>query len=439
MARQVIITGLGTVTAAGIGIEPLWQAVLAGESAMGLIEHFDAGGFDSQIGGTVYGLKANKVVPKHYRKATKVMSRDIELAVGSADCAARDANLTTPGTDPDQARSYSAQRTGVQVGAGLIAADINELAAAMATSKNDDGSLDMHAWGKEGITHLTPLWLLKYLPNMLACHLTIIHDAKGPSNTITCCEASGGLSIGESLRVIQRNAADLCFCGGAEHKLNMMGIFRQQLTGRLNSSDNDAPKRAIRPFDKTAAGTGIGEGGGIVTLEERSAANARGISGYAEIIGFGAGQTVYPEAGGLEPDPQGRGIVSAITSALNDAQITPDDIDMIIPFGSAIPVYDKVEIVALKHVFKSRLAEVPIWSSKPYVGNCFAGAGGIDVAIAAKSLAEQKVPARINCDAPLDDIDAGTSVAQDVKLDHVLVCSTSLGGQNAALILKRIA
>ncbi len=160
MARQVIITGLGTVTAAGIGIEPLWQAVLAGESAMGLIEHFDAGGFDSQIGGTVYGLKANKVVPKHYRKATKVMSRDIELAVGSADCAARDANLTTPGTDPDQARSYSAQRTGVQVGAGLIAADINQLAAAMAPSKKDDGSLDMHARGKKGITHPPPLWLL---------------------------------------------------------------------------------------------------------------------------------------------------------------------------------------------------------------------------------------------------------------------------------------
>src|SRR5690606_32200745 len=179
---------------------------------------------------------AKDYVPKSYRKAVKVMARDIELAVAAAKCAVEDARLVTRGALPDgssEGTTYPASRMGCQIGAGLIAAETDELTAALATAATTaaDGrpTLDLKAWGDaEGgqgaMNNLQPLWLLKYLPNMLACHVTIIHGAEGPSNTITCAEASGLLSIGESVRVIQRGDADLCFSGGAEAPINHMRV-----------------------------------------------------------------------------------------------------------------------------------------------------------------------------------------------------------------------
>ncbi|MEX0742629.1 MAG: beta-ketoacyl synthase N-terminal-like domain-containing protein, partial [Phycisphaeraceae bacterium] len=222
MARRVVITGLGAVSGLGIGMDVLWEGACAGRSAIAPIEAFETEGFDSRIGSEVRDFSVKKFVPKTYRKATKVMARDIELAVAAAELAVRDAKMVTPGVEPDGERTYEGPRVGAHIGAGLIAADIDELTEAFAEATDAEGNFDMHRWGEEGMTHLTPLWLLKYLPNMLACHVTIIHDAQGPSNTITCGEASSGLSIGESMRVIERGNADACFCGGAESKMNPM-------------------------------------------------------------------------------------------------------------------------------------------------------------------------------------------------------------------------
>jgi len=437
MLRRVVITGLGTMSAAGIGIESLWSSVCEGRSSIDRIEAFDPSGFDVQIAGEVRDFKVQKFVPKSYRKATKVMARDIELAVAAADQAVRHAELNTPGIDPEADRSYEGGRTGCHIGAGLIAADLDELTDALATSVDDDGKFDMHKWGSDGMTQLTPLWLLKYLPNMLACHVTIIHDAQGPSNTITCGEASSALSIGESMRVIERGDADLGFCGGAESKLNPMAFYRQIITGRLNTQANDDPAGAVRPYDQNAAGTILGEGGGILMLESVDTAEPRGATIYAELVGFGASHTIYPEGHGLEPDPQGKGIAASVRAALRNAELTPDDIDLILPTACAIPAYDRAEAAALQSLFGDRLAEIPLWSAKPYVGNCGAGAGGIDTALAARMLAEQKIPATLNCDHPLEGLHAATADTRDAKLNHVLVLTTSLGGQNAALILKK--
>ena len=437
MTDRVAITGLGVVSAAGVGIEPLWETAMAGESKLARIEAFDPAGFDCQIAGEVRNFKANKVVPKSYRKATKVMARDIELAVGAADAAVRDASITTPGTDPEGQRTYPGTRSGAHIGAGLIAAELDELTDALVQSKADDGSFDIHHWGREGMMHLTPLWLLKYLPNMLACHVTIIHDCQGPSNTITCGEASGGLSIAESLRVIQRGKAELCFCGGAESKINPMAFYRQQLTGRLCECHNDEPTKGVKPFDKFACGTAIGEGGGIITIESIEAATQRGAKVYAHLLATAASMSINPERGGLAPDPAGAGIRSAIANALRKAGLQPTDIDAIVAFGSAIPEYDQAEAKALGDVFVDALADIPIWSSKPYIGNCGAGAGGIDVAMAAKMLAEQQLPATINCTTALDGLNAKARDAGPAKLNNVLVYSSSLGGQNVALVLGR--
>jgi 3-oxoacyl-[acyl-carrier-protein] synthase II len=437
--RRVAITGLGPISALGVGMEPTWAAMLKGRCALSAIEAFDASGFDCWIGGEVRDFKANKVVPKSYRKAVKVMARDIELAVGAADAAARDAGLITKGIAEDGAEpTYPPHRMGAHIGAPLISADIDELTVAMVDSLPDDGAFDYKKFGAEGITKVTPLWLLKYLPNMLACHVTIIHDTQGPSNTITCNEASSGLSIGESLRVIQRGQADLCFCGGAESKINPLSWLRNLLTGRINTQDNDRPHQAVRPFDQSADGTITGEGGGIVILEALETLQQRGGKAYAQLLGFGASQSVNRAAHNLKPEPDGRGIASAIRAALREAQLEPGDIDMIVPFGLAHRDYDRAEAAAFQAVFGERLRDIPLVAPKAMAGSCGAGAGGLDICIAAKAIAEQTIPARINCDNPIEGLRAATAPAQAAELRHVLTCSTSLGGQNAAIVLGKM-
>ena len=444
--RRVVISGLGPISGLGAGIESTWSRLNSGDSAVGPIRVFDPAGFGCQVAAEVEGFEIRNHVPKSYRKATKVMARDIELAVGAADLAARDAGLVTHGRVQETSVSptYPSSRMGVHVGAGLISAQLDELTAALAEATDEHGRFDYHKWGREGITHLTPLWLLKYLPNMLACHVTIIHDAQGPSNTITCGEASATLSIGESFRVIQRGAADLCFCGGAESKLNLMTYLRQEMTGRLNTEDNDNPARSVRPFCQTAAGTVVGEGGGIVILEavetygQRAPASPDGgTRPYAEVLGFGASQTVNPDGGNLEPDAQGRGIAVAIRAAMRDAGVEPGQIDLIIPFGSGVPSYDQAEAAALAGVFGDHLVRTPVASVKAAAGTCGAGVGGLDVCVAAAAVAYQTVPAIINCDRPRAGLNAGSAPARACPLNHVLVYSTGLGGQNAALVLGR--
>ena len=437
MERRVVITGLGTLSGLGNDAETLWEGVCAGRSGIGPIESFDPAPFKTRVAGEVRGFNVKKIVPKHYRKATKVMARDIELAVGAADQAVRDANLVTPGIEPDGERSYPGPRAGCHIGAGLIAADIDELTEAFVAARDEDGGFDMHKWGAEGMHNLTPLWLLKYLPNMLACHVTIIHDAQGPSNTITCGEASSGLSIGESMRVIQRGAADMGFCGGAESKLNPMAYYRQVLAERLTPEGNDDPQSAVRPFEEGASGTVMGEGGGILILENAETAQQRGARTYAELVGFAAGHSIHPEGHGLEPEPDGEGIAAVIRNALRDAELSAEDIDLIAPLGTAIPGFDRAEANAIRTVFGDRAGEVPVFSATPYVGNCGAGTGAMAAAVAARALAEQTVPARINCDRPLEGLNVTTSEAKPAELNHALVVSPSLGGQNVALVLKR--
>ncbi len=448
MPRRVLITGLCPVTGLGIGLDANWSAMLAGQSAIAPLTAFDPAGFDCRIAAQVPELKANQYVPKSYRKAVKVMARDIEIAVAAADLAARDAGLVTKGTAGEgQAISYASARIGANIGAGLIAAELDELTAALTEARHPDGSFDIHKWGREGIGHLTPLWLLKYLPNMLACHVTIIHDAQGPSNTITCAEASAGLSVGEALRVIQRDAADVTFAGGVESKLNPMTYLRQAMTQRLCVSSNDQPTQAVRPFSQSAAGCVVGEGGGLVILEEAAAfakrmasvtAENQGKKPYATLAGFGASQSVHRDARNLKPDPEGKGLSLAIRAALRDAGVGPEQIDLVIPFGIGVPDWDQAEAAGLRTVFGQRLAEIPLFSTKPYVGNCGAGVGAIDIAIAAQCLATQKIPATLNCDNPLPGLHCATAPAREAKLNHILICTPSLGGQNAALILTRV-
>lgn len=438
MSRDVLITGLGPVSALGLGKDDNWEALCAGRCGLAVITSFDATGMGAPIAGEVPEFSVRDFVPKSYRKATKVMARDIELAVAAADLAVRDAGLVTPGTEPEAQRTYAAERLGCHIGAGLIAADTDELTAALATSTDAKGNFDLQHWGREGMQQLTPLWLLKYLPNMLACHVTIVHDAQGPSNTITCGEASGGLSIGESLRVIQRGDADVCLAGGAVSPMNPMAYYRQVLTGRLVG--DHAVKNAggcVRPFDQNQNGGAVGEGGGIVVLEAADTfANRDGTKqAYARLLGFASTQTVHRETHNATPDPQGAGIASAIRIALRDAVCEPDDIDAIVPFGLGHADWDAPEAEALRAIFGERLNAVPVVSLKSSVGNLHAGAGGYELAVAALMLHHGRIVPILNRGVPMP----GFSCKKlDGTLKRILVVATSVGGQNTACVLGRV-
>jgi len=443
MSRNVVISGLGPVSGLGIGIEPTWESLRSGHSAVDAITAFDPSGFECRIAAEVHDFKINRYVPKSYRKATKVMARDIGIAVAAADSAARDASLVTKGTASNgEPNAYEGPRMGCHIGAGLIAAELDELTSALATSRGDDGTFDIHHWGREGIANLYPLWLLKYLPNMLACHVTIIHDTQGPSNTITCGDTSSTLSIGESLRVIQRGAADMCFCGGAESKVNPMALLRQCLAGRVTTEGNDDPARAVRPLCHSASGTAVGEGGAILVLEAAETFAARNGDGnrraYARVAGFGASQTFSPSTGNLMPDPEGEGIAQAIASALDEAEMDADRVNLIIPFAMAHPDCDRAEASALRSIFGARLPGIPLAPLTALSGHCGAGSGALAACSAAAALRHQTIPAVINCSQPLDGLNAATAACRHSDLDVVLVITTGMGGQNAALVLEKI-
>ncbi len=447
MRRRVVITGIGAVSGLGIGLDQLWQGLVGGRSCLKPITRLDASGFACTLAGEIEGLAAKDFVPKHYRKAVKVMARDSELAVAAASLAVQDAGLVTRAAlgDPDDNAdtsklTYPPVRLGCQIGAGLIAADSDEIAAAMVTATDEDGRFSIHAWGGSGdgdntnggMGNLTPLWLLKYLPNMLACHVTIIHGAEGPSNTITCAEASGLLSIGESARVIERGDADACFSGGGESKLSYMGMLRIQLAGRLaNCGKATDAGTLLKPYDPHSAGTILGEGAGILILEEAEAAQRRGSKVYAEIRGFGGGHADPFDAA---PDVD-EGILAAIENALDDAGVSPGEIDAIIPGALGIPAVDAGEAGALRRVFGDHLAEIPVVALPPAIGNLMAGMGGVQAAVAAKCVAEQRLPAHVR----LASTSAGPSAvpSEQRTVRNVLVCTPSLGGQCAAAVLSR--
>ncbi len=430
--RRVVITGIGVISPIGIGTKVFWENLLAGSVGVRRIERFDPSGFASQIAGEVPAYKIGDYVPKSYRKATKVMARDIELAVVAADDAFKDAGLKSKAytETPD----FDGKRFGCNIGAGLISVDLDELTSALTTAR-DGNRLDLKKWGKDGMTQLTPLWLLKYLPNMLACHVTIIHQLKGPSNTITCSDASSHLAIGEAFRTIQRGDSDLAICGGAETKVQPMGLMRQCLLKRVTETGNDNPAAAVRPFDVAASGTAVGEGGGLFILEEYEHAKQRGAKMYAELVGFGASQDTYKVT---EPQPTGESYGRAISNALADANLPPAAVNLIVPCGVGIPSHDRAELNGLTTVFGGGLSRVPMTTIKPRTGNLAAGSG-VDAAAAVLSLHHNKIPAAINTTHVIGGMKLNVSAeARDANVNVSVSSVYSLGGQNAALVFRKI-
>ena len=344
-SKRVVVTGIGIVSPLGIGAEAHWAALVGGKSGLGPIARFDPGGFDCHVGGQVADYKMGDFVPKSYRKATKLMARDTELAVIAADDAFRSAGLKSRAyADPAE---IDGARFGCNIGAGLISAELNELTAAMAEARAGDGSdrLDLEKWGGEGMTHLTPLWLLKYLPNMLSCHVTIVHGLMGPSNTITCGDASGHLAIGEAFRTIQRGKADLAICGGAESKLNPMGMMRQQKLGRLNTHVERRP-RVGRPAVRAGRGGERDRRRGRAADPRRIRARPRRAARRCTRSSSASRRRRMPTAS-PSPTRPAAATATAARNALKDANLTPADVGLLVPHGLGIASHDAAELAGL--------------------------------------------------------------------------------------------
>jgi 3-oxoacyl-[acyl-carrier-protein] synthase II len=434
-SARVVITGFGQITPLGLTAEETWNSLCAGKSGIDTITAFDPVGFSCKLAGQVPEYKIRDYVPKTHRKATKLMSRDIELSVIAANEALIHAGLATKGIDPENI-NINPERTAINLGAGLISCDLVELAPAVAASITD-GKFDIRKWGKDGLDLVTPLWLLKYLPNMLACHVGIIHDIQGPSNSITCAETSGHLAIAEATQVIARGDSDIALAGGAEAKVNPIVMIRQCLLKRATSENNDDPAAACRPFDADAKGSVFGEAAGIVILEELNHARKRNAKVYAEVVGIGQSNSINPAYEHIEPN--GKGIRISIEKALAEAKIQPEDLDLIIPHGTGIPADDLAEAKAIQAVLGDAAAKIPVWPTKSMLSNTGAACGAVDVIAAICAMRDGKIPPVKNCDKKaagcnLNIIDQ--SLEKSIRF--ALSCSYTYGGQTAAVVLKKV-
>ena len=431
--KNVVITGFGAVTPFGIRSQNMWMGLNNGKSAITPITAFDPAGFDCRIAGQIPEFNIRDYVPKNHRKATKLMSRDIELSIIAAHEALKTSGIVTKGLDPENI-NVDPTRMAINLGAGLISCDLIELAPAVAQSITE-GRFDILKWGKQGLECVTPLWLLKYLPKMLACHIGIIHDIQGPSNTITCAETSALLAVAEAASVIQRGASDIAIAGAAEAKVNPIVMIRQCLLKRATLQNNDNPEKACRPFDADAKGSVFGEAAGIVILENLQNAKNRNAKIYAELVGIGQSSSINPKYENLEPD--GRGIRIAIEKAVNDAGIDPKDIDLIIPHGTGIPEDDLAEAKAICNALGPAAKDIPVFPTKSMLSNTGAASGVLDLITAICAMRDRKIPAARNCENKADgcELNITTSPLQK-NIKYALSCTYTYGGQTAALIIK---
>jgi len=423
-SRRAVLTGIGVLSPIGSDLNGFWQALVSGKSGVRPLRGFDTTGLPVNFAGEIQDFDARKFIPKEdkeARKSVKLMARTIQMAVAAAQLAMTDSAIDKQKLDPT--------RFGIEFGAGLIASELDELGAAAQISSNcQPGAVDLEKWGEQGLPNIQPLWMLKYLPNMLACHVSIIHDAQGPNNTITESDVAGLLALGEARRIIGRDQADFFLVGGADSRLGPTSMVRQCLFLPL-SHRNDAPDKACRPFDRGRDGIVLGEGAGVLVLEELEYARRRGARIYAEVVGFGAA---------FDRDHSGGGLVRAMRAALAEAGIGPEDIDHINAGGFSAVQADAVEARALSEVFGS--CHTPVTAIKSYIGNLGAGSATTELAASLCGLHHGAVPPTLNYEEPDPDCPVAVIAKspRSVEKPYIMKVAFTDLGQCAALVCRRM-
>ena len=422
MARDqgIVVTGVGVVSPIGIGTKPFWTALCEGRGGIRRLPLFDDPTLPTPFGGAVVDFD-----PKQYvrpRKSLKIMSRDIQLGFAAADMACVDAGLREHRVDPE--------RLGVLLGADMIPCDLDELVGTY-RSCMVDGRFDFHRWGPAFKAELFPLWMLKYLPNMPACHVGIAQDARGPNNSVTLGDVSTLAALAEAARVLKRGQADVMIAGGVGARVHPALWVRHQVTGQ--SQRHGDPAAASRPFDAERDGVVNGEGAGVFILETQRHAEARGARILAKIIGDAA---VF-EPRRIGQPCQGAAIRRAITGALSAAELKPADLACVIAHGASTIDGDRIEAQAIRDA----LGDVPVTAAKSYFGHLGAAAGALETALGVLAFQHKLIPPTLNYEHPDPECPVNVIHGQPLPLDRprVLILSYSPNGQAVAMALDGAA
>lgn len=409
MARRVVVTGVGLVTALAVGTEETWKSILAGKSGVAPITHFDTTGFSATIAAEVKCFDPLQFVEK---KELKKMGLFIQFALAASQFAMEHSGLKVT---PDVA-----DRVGVYIGSGIGGFDVIER--------------EHTALMQGGPRRISPFFIPASIVNLASGFVSIRWGARGPNSaTCTACSSSAH-AVGDSFRIISRCDADVMICGGTEAAITPMGVGGFAAMRAL-STRNNAPEHASRPFDLDRDGFVIGEGAGIVILEELGFAQRRGANIMAEIVGYGMSGDAYHITA---PSEDASGGVRVMQKTLADAKVLPEQVDYINAHGTSTPYNDRLETLAIKKVFGDHAKKLAVSSTKSMTGHLLGGAGGLEAGLTALALRDQILPPTINYQHPDPDCDLDyvPNQARPATVRYALSNSFGFGGTNAALLLK---
>lgn len=409
--RRVVVTGLGMLSPLGNTPEATWQALLKGQSGIGMIDHFDTTEYPTRFAGLVKDFNVEDYIPK---KDAKKMDLFIQYGVAAGIQAFIDSGM--------EVNESNAARVGVAVGSGIGGLGLIE--------ENHEKML------KTSPRKLSPFFVPSTIINMISGHLSIKYGLKGPNISIVTACTSGVHNIGHAARMIAYGDADAMLAGGAEKASTTLGMGGFG-AARAMSTRNDDPQKASRPWDKDRDGFVLGDGAGVIMIEEYEHAKARGAKIYAELVGFGMSGDAYHMT---SPPADGEGAAAAMVNAINDAKIEPSQIGYINAHGTSTPAGDIAETNAVKSVFGDDAKKVLVGSTKSMTGHLLGAAGAIEAIFTIQAIVNSKVPPTINMETPGEgcDLDYITDGARDIELDYALCNSFGFGGTNGSLVFKKV-
>lgn len=409
--RRIVVTGLGVVTSVGHNVKDCWEAIAAGRSGVSEIDQFDTTGFASRIGACVRELDLSPYMsPKDARKTDPF----IHFGLVAGAQAIQDSGI--------EITEANSERIGIAIGSGI--------GGLPGIERGHSIYLD------GGPRKISPFFVPSNIINMIAGNLSIKYGIKGPNYGIVTACSTGTHNIGDAARMIERGDVDVMIAGGAEMATSPMGLGGFA-AARALSTRNDAPEKASRPWDKDRDGFVLGDGAGVITLEEYEHAKARGAKIYAEFAGFGMSSDAYHIT---LPSEDGDGARRCMVNAMRDAKINPDQIDYINAHGTSTPSGDVIESRALEHALGDHAKKVAVSSTKSMIGHLLGAAGGVEAVFSILSLQDQVAPPTINLDEPGEgcDLDYVPNEARKMKIDVVMSNSFGFGGTNGTLIFKKL-
>jgi 3-oxoacyl-[acyl-carrier-protein] synthase II len=408
--RRVVVTGVGLVSPVGIGTEATWTAVVGGVSGIGPISLFDASKYSTKIAGEVKGFDPLQWLDK---KDVKKCGRFIQFALAATTMAVEESGL--------QVVPEIAARVGVIIGSGIGGFEVIEKEHKLLLERGPD--------------RVSPFFILASIVNLAAGQVSVRFGAKGPNSAVATACTTGAHAIGDSLRLIQGGYADVMICGGTEAAITPLGVAGFAAMRAL-STRNDAPERASRPWDVDRDGFVVGEGAGILVLEEREHAERRGATPLAEIVGYGmSADAHHPSA----PPDDGDGVARVMQAALEDARLGPETIHYLNAHATSTPLGDRAEAVAIERVFGEHASRLAVSSTKSMTGHLLGGAGALEAGLTVLALRDQIAPPTTNIDRPDEGncLNLVPHVAQQKDISHAMTNSFGFGGTNASLILAR--